>query len=133
MRKAINTYDIDGVIFMGWNMDGVHPAPDDILITGRSNQEMPETLEMLKEHNINNVVYFNPTPFEEKSRQDSGYHKANTIKKLIEKGEKINLHFEDDPIQADIIKAECPMINVVLLVHDLVEKENIRHRKNDKH
>lgn len=132
MKKPINTYDIDGVIFMGWDMDGVHPAENDILITGRSNQEMPETLEMLKEHGINNMVYFNPTPFEQKSREDSGRHKGRILNYLLSMGEKINLHFEDDPIQADIIKQLCPSVNVVLLVHDLVEKENIRHRRGDK-
>lgn len=126
----INSYDIDGVIFMGWNMDGVHPGPRDVLITGRSNQEMPETLEMLREKGINNVVYFNPTPFEKKSRQDSGHHKAKTLNYLLSMGEDIKIHWEDDPIQADIIKQNCPTINVVLLVHDLVEKENIRHRRN---
>jgi hypothetical protein len=41
-------------------------------------------------------------------------------------GVKIGLHFEDDPIQADIIEKETP-IKVVRIVHDLVEKENVWH------
>jgi hypothetical protein len=42
-------------------------------------------------------------------------------------GIHIGLHFEDDPIQADIIERECPHVKVVRIVHDLVEKENVWH------
>ena len=122
-----NTFDIDGVIFMGWDMDGVYPGPRDIIITGRSNQEMPETLQMLNEKGIQNVVYFNPLPYDQKTRASSGEHKAKTINMLLAKGEDIKIHFEDDSIQADIIAEQCPTVKVVLLQHDLITKENTRH------
>jgi hypothetical protein len=124
-----NVFDIDGVIFMGWDKDGVYPGPKDIIITGRSNQEMPETLQMLREKGIHNMVYFNPLPFDQKTRKSSGEHKAKIINYLLSMNENIKIAFEDDPIQADIIKEKCPIVNVVLLVHDLVEKENARHVK----
>jgi hypothetical protein len=76
-------------------------------------------------------TYANHVVFDQKTRQTSGEHKARTIRRLIELGSKINIHFEDDPIQADIIRQACPEIAVVLLQHDLVEKENVRHVKDE--
>ena len=122
----INTFDIDGVIFMD-EYDGVYPGPNDIIITGRSFEEFEETSAMLKSKGINNMVFMNPLPFDEKTRESSGEHKASTIAKLQQSGYKIGIHFEDDPIQAAVIKKNVPDVNVVLLQHDLVEKENVRH------
>ena len=34
--RVINSYDIDGVIYMGEGLDGLRPGPKDIVITGRS-------------------------------------------------------------------------------------------------
>lgn len=126
-NMKISTFDIDGVIFMGWDTGGVYPGPRDVLITGRSFEEILETLEMLKEKGIDNVVYFNPLPYEAKTRESSGEHKARTIKLLQEKGYIIQVHFDDDPIQTKIITKECPDVKVVLLKHNLIEKENTRH------
>jgi len=39
---------------------------------------------------------------------------------------KVGIHFEDDPIQAEVIKQHCSNVKVVLLEHDLVNKENVR-------
>lgn len=129
MSNSIATYDIDGVIFMGFDRPGLYPGAKDIIITGRSNQEMKETLEMLNEKGINNVVYFNPLPYEQKTRQTSGEHKAKTIRMLLDRGENIVQHVEDDEIQAAIIEQACPEIVVIRVVHDLVNKENQRHIK----
>lgn len=126
MSKKINTFDIDGVINMGVH-DGVYPGPNDIIITGRSVEEIPETEKMLRFKGIKNEVYYNPLPFDEKTRESSGKHKGNTILLLEERGYIIGIHFEDDPIQAEEIRKIVPHINVVLLQHDLVEKENVRH------
>jgi CDP-glycerol glycerophosphotransferase (TagB/SpsB family) len=41
-------------------------------------------------------------------------------------GYRFGCHFEDDPIQAEEIKKIMPHINIVMLQHDLVEKENVR-------
>lgn len=131
--NSINTFDIDGVIFMGFDKGGVYPGPRDVIITGRSNQEIKETLDMLNEKNINNVVYFNPLPYDQKTRETSGEHKARIIRKLINDGSVVSIHFDDDPIQADIIRRAIPEIEVVLLQHDLVEKENVRHVKDENH
>lgn len=124
--KTINTFDIDGVIFMGIH-DGVYPGKNDIIITGRSFQEKPETELMLKNKGITNKVIYNELPFSNKSRSSSGYHKAEAIKSLQEQGFSIGIHFEDDPIQAAVIRSMCDNVHVVLLQHELVEKENVRH------
>ena len=76
--KIINSFDIDGVIFMD-KYDGVYPGDRDVIITGRSNEERSETEAMLKSKNITNELYLNPTPFESKSRKDSGRHKGRTL------------------------------------------------------
>jgi hypothetical protein len=123
----INSFDIDGVIYMG-EFGGVYPGPSDIIITGRSFEEELATLQMLKKKGINNEVFFNPIPFDQKSRESSGKHKANILNDLrLFKGIKVGIHFEDDPIQAAVIREDAPHVQVVLLQHDLVEKENIWH------
>lgn len=122
----INTYDIDGVLFMG-EYEGVRPGPHDHIITGRSYEERPETEKFLTSKGITNTLHMNPLPYEQKTRESSGYHKANIIGKLKDHGFKVGIHFEDDPIQADVIKRLHPDVQIVLLQHDLVTKENVRH------
>tara|TARA_B100000035_G_C20822903_1_gene475068 strand:+ start:242 stop:691 length:450 start_codon:yes stop_codon:yes gene_type:complete len=126
----INSFDIDGVIYMG-KYGGVFPGPHDIIITGRSKEEEPETSAMLLSKGISNKVYMNPTAFDNKSREDSGRHKGRTLFYLEEIGMRFGIHFEDDPVQAEIIRKMMPHINVVLLQHELVEKENVRHVWNN--
>jgi hypothetical protein len=123
----MNSFDIDGVIYIRKDLMGVRPGPDDIIITGRSFEEQLETDEMLIGAGIDNLVFYNPLPFNEKSRQSSGQHKANVLNKLLEEGHDIQIHFEDDPIQIEEIKKLCPWINIVHLDHDLTYKENMRH------
>lgn len=125
MNKVINTFDIDGVIYMGKNFTGVFPGPDDIIITGRSFEESNITLEMLYSRNIHNQVYFNPAPFEKKTRKSSGQHKANIISMLLSYDYNIGIHFEDDPVQIKEIKKVLPKLNIVYLKHNLVNKENV--------
>lgn len=126
-QKNINTFDCDGVIFINEEVGGVHPGPYDIIITGRSFEEVPETREMLRNRSIYNRVFFNRVKFDDKTRKGSGLHKAETIKRLQKLGYSIGAHFEDDEIQAEIIRKHCPDITVVMLVHSLTNKENVRH------
>lgn len=126
-RNNLNTFDIDGVIFINDTIGGVHPGPYDIIITGRSFEEVPETREMLRSRGIYNRVFFNRCKFDDKTRESSGFHKAETLNRLQKLGYKIGVHFEDDEIQADIIRKNCPDITVVMVVHNLTNKENVRH------
>lgn len=123
----MNSFDIDGVITVG-----IYPGPCDVIITGRSFEEAPETIAMLRSKGIQNEVYFNPRPFSEKSRLSSGEHKKATLERLALKlGDRI-IHFEDDDIQADVIKTiPDSMVYVVRVVHELTEKENVRHEWNE--
>ena len=121
-----NSFDIDGVIFMD-KFNGVYPGSNDVIITGRSKEERTETEVMLKSKGITNKVYYNKLPFNKKTRESSGHHKAQTLLYLEKMGMRFGIHYEDDPVQAAIIKKMMPHINVVLLQHDLVEKENVRH------
>jgi hypothetical protein len=127
-HSPINSYDIDGVIFINNSIEGVYPGPNDIIITGRSFEEYVETISMLEKRNIFNKVFFNNLQFHEKTRESSGIHKAQVLNKLKNIGIKINCHFEDDPIQKNIIEHNCgSWLNVIHLDHNLTEKENVRH------
>ena len=118
----MNCFDCDGVITIG-----IRPAKDDIIITGRSFEEKPETEKFFKEQGITNKVYFNPLGFDQKTRESSAEHKAKTLNRLRDEGIDIDIMFEDDPIQWKIVEEKCPWIKVVHIVHNLTEKENVRH------
>ena len=120
-QPEINTFDIDGVIYFGEGVPGVFPSSNDVLITGRSFEEKDETMKMLESRGIRNRVIFSKIPLALKTREISGYHKALTLLEL-RKDFKVNIHFEDDPVQKAIIEAMCPDVNVVHLVHELTKK-----------
>jgi hypothetical protein len=120
-KPTINSYDLDGVVSVG-----ITPREEDIIVTGRSFEEAPETYRYLHSRGIYNAVFFQPCCFENKTRSGSGTHKAAVLKKLLENGITVDRHFEDDEIQKQAIEAMLD-IPVVLLVHELTEKENIRH------
>jgi hypothetical protein len=120
--NSFNSFDIDGVIFVGPRATGVFPGPQDIIITGRSYEEAPETLKMLRSRGIVNQVFFNPLSKLEKTRSSSGEWKAKVLTGLLNAGCCINIHFEDDPVQIEKIQFLEPRISVVYMVHDLTEK-----------
>lgn len=123
----INTYDIDGVIYLGPTLRGVYPGEGDHIVTGRSVDESEYTLEMLQDRGIFNVVHFNPLPFDQKTRESSGIHKARTIQKLIRQGYEHGVHFEDDPVQIEAMKKILPDIVIVHVASNLVDLENKWH------
>lgn len=121
---------------MGPDFGGVYPGPNDVIITGRSYEEKSYTDKMLTSKGINNIVYYNPLKFSRKTRESSGYHKAKIISGFNSGAygnimrDEIVLHFEDDPIQAEIIRT-IANVQVVLLEHNLIEKENVWHGEED--
>ena len=120
------SFDIDGVIFMG-GYPGIFPGKDDIIVTGRSFEEYPETIAMLQSKGIFTIPYFSLLSFKKKTRRASGIHKGQVLRRLNENGYNIGIHYEDDTIQAREIKKVVPNIEIVLLKHSLVEKENKRY------
>ena len=122
----IQSFDIDGVIFINQDIPGLTPKENDVIITGRSFEEEEETLKMLRDKGINNKVFFNPLRFKDKTRESSGIHKANTIFRLNADGYDIGVHYEDDEIQIREIKIRND-VEVIHIHHNLSEKENIRH------
>jgi len=123
----INSYDIDGVIYLGKYLNGLKPDKNDIIVTGRSYEEKPETEAMLHSKDIDNLVFYNPLEWENKTRESSGEHKANTLNYLKRHGMEIGIHFEDDDVQASIIENLCPWLKVVRIHTPFIEKENVRH------
>lgn len=122
-RQSINSYDLDGVISIG-----LTPRPEDLIITGRSFEEAPETYKYLHKRGIYNAVYFSPVVFENKTRKKSGIHKATILEYLINAKNDIAVHFEDDEVQKAEIE-KVVNIPIVHIVHDLTEKENVRHKE----
>jgi len=120
----INSFDIDGVIYMGEGRTGVRPHPNDIIITGRSITQLEETQAQLKKFGIYNQVFYNPLNRNDPkySRVESGRWKAKVLT-LIKKSYIVNIHFEDDPVQINEIKKVHPDLTIVHLDHSgLVEK-----------
>ena len=125
--SKINTFDLDGVVYLGPTLRGVYPGEQDHIVTGRSVDEMEYTLEMLHSRGIFNVVHFNPLPFDQKTRESSGRHKAFIIQKLKSQGYEHGVHFEDDPVQIQVIKSIIPDITIVHCQSNLVDLENTWH------
>jgi len=125
----IASYDIDGVIFLGFDFPWITPRKMDIIITGRSFEEERETNDMLLSRGILNKVFFNPLKFDSKTRESSGIHKAKTIEEFNKSQNEfvISVHFDDDPIQISVIKERLTELEVVEIRHSLVDKENVRH------
>jgi hypothetical protein len=122
LPAVINSFDIDGVIYMGEGRTGVFPSTEDIIVTGRSYEEAPQTLKMLRSRGINNQVFFNPLPERDKTRLSSGEWKAKVLEGLLNKGCNIGIHFEDDPVQIDVLRKLEPRLKIVHLQHQLTKK-----------
>ena len=127
----VNGFDIDGVIHLGDGVCGIRPGPQDVIITGRSQQEEAETLAFLRRNGINNTVFFNQVPSERKTRVSSGQHKAKTIVDLSKLGIQVDYFYEDDEIQAQEIRkaidANYLDTKVIFVNNPFVGKENRRH------
>lgn len=118
----MNGFDIDGVIYFGDYRLGVVPAFNDVIISGRSFEESDETFAFLKRFGIHNRVFLNTVPKANKTRETSGEHKARILNMLRDKGEVVDIFFEDDPVQAAVIREKASWVNVVMVVHELTEK-----------
>jgi hypothetical protein len=121
---GIFAYDFDGVVSIG-----ISPRfSDDIIITGRCQEEAPYVFEQLAKMGITTNVYFNQMTLAERgnhtvqARTYSGLHKARTITKLKDEGIIIDRFFEDDPVQKAIIEEHHPGLDIVHIVSNLVEK-----------
>lgn len=126
--KKINGFDCDGVLTIG-----IRPAEDDVILTGRSFEEIEETKWFLSSLGLKNQVFYNPVKFEDKTRTTSGIHKGLTIWDLFCTGVEIAVFFEDDPLQIKEIKKLLKRFslktNVVWVNHGgIVELENVRHQ-----
>lgn len=120
----IFAYDFDGVVSIG-----IRPRySDDVIITGRCQEEAPYVFQKLEELGISANVYFNPMTLAERgnhtveARIFSGKHKAKTIRDLADIGIFVERFFDDDDVQIAVIKQEHPTLDIVHIVSNLVEK-----------
>jgi hypothetical protein len=124
MTQKIFAYDFDGVVSIG-----IRPRwSDDVIITGRCQEEAPYVFAKLAEMGITTNVYFNQMTLAErgdhtlKSRIFSGKHKAKTISDFKKNGIEVVRFFEDDEVQIAAIKQEHPDLDIVHIVSNLVQK-----------
>ena len=122
--KEVYGYDFDGVISIG-----ITPrSSEDVIITGRCIDEADYVRATLLARGITNKVYFNPMTLRERgnhtkqARRYSGSHKAKTISELKKEGIYVTRFFEDDELQALIIKNAHSDIELVYIDSNLVEK-----------
>lgn len=119
---TINAFDYDGVVSLG-----ITPGPNDVIISGRCFDEAPEINKKLRERGIFNAIYFNPISYElrgdhtEACRKISGHHKVAIVCMLKINGITVKNFFEDDNIQAKIIKKVHKDVNIVMVTSNLVE------------
>lgn len=101
-------FDIDGVITAG-----VHPYGEQTyIVTGRPHHDAKKTIEFLHELCIFNAVYFNPSHWRDITPESSGEWKAFMVYSL-----RIEEFFEDDPIQAEVIRRRNPNCIVHMVVN----------------
>ena len=98
----MNGYDLDGVV----TADHI-PDYGDVIVTGRSFEEGPETNLLLRDLDIYCPIYYNPVCFQDKTLYNSGWWKARVIRYL-----NLSSFYEDDERQVQIIVEE-------LMAHDV--------------
>ena len=129
--RVLRSFDLDGVIFLDGFICLTPTSYEDIIVTGRSYEEAPDTIAWLRDNGITNQVFFNPTKFNDKTRVDSGKHKARILTEFLKKGYDRIIHFDDDIHQINVIKSICPKEIIVVQVNTngLIELENVESSK----
>lgn len=118
----IYAYDFDGVVSIGIKPMNV----DDLIITGRCQEEAEYVLSVLKKNGIENHVVFNQMLLSDRgtntidSRIYSGKHKAKSIEHLFAEGVIVKRFFDDDPVQIEIMRNFHPEIEYVQINSTLV-------------
>ena len=118
-------YDYDGVVSIG-----ISPSNwKDVIITGRCKDDNNEKIRQgIIDRSIYNTIYFKPMLLKDcpshtlESRISSGKHKANTILELRKQDINVVRFFEDDELQKEIIKAEIPDLEIIMVISNLVTK-----------
>lgn len=109
---GILVFDFDGVVSVGI----CPPKKDAVIITGRGFDECDIVYEhLLRRCGYLVPVYFNPHTISfGRTRENSAVHKANIISFFISVGHSIDVIFEDDQWQIEVMKgklgATCPKI-----------------------
>ena len=99
-EKKLVGYDIDGVL-----TDGVIPEERYVVISGRTFAEYDETCKRLAQ----NVPLYIRGSGKYGDRLDAGNFKAKMINHL-----GVVKYYEDDQVQANIIKNSCPACELIL-------------------
>lgn len=101
-------YDIDGVLSTGKFM----PTAEDVILSARGYDSYQRTIEHLKSWGITEYKYIFLAPYKHEwiSGKDwiGGAFKAEIINRI-----GITEFYEDNPMQIDVIKNNCPNCNVI--------------------
>lgn len=114
-KSHINSYDFDGTLTTGLFSPVVGV---DIVLTGRTFNESEYVHTRLEEMGIGKIaVFFNYLHIDirgdhsESARRKSALHKVDVLTKLS--ANHSVTHFEDDPIQIEVIRGMLPYIEIV--------------------
>lgn len=92
---------------IGWDFNGVvdtgrfQVSPDDVIITG--NTYHPDIIDYLHQHGIKARVYFPPDVRMAQNRNAVAVWKSEMIRRI-----GVTTFYEDDSLQAQIIRDSCP-------------------------
>ena len=101
--RSLNGYDIDGVL-----LEGIKPKKPYVVISGRRTDWWKKTV---REIGTNAPIYLRPITFGKRyDATMSGMWKAIMITMF-----KVKKFYEDDDIQAGVIKDYCPDCKVVMV------------------
>lgn len=119
-KPHINSFDFDGTLTTGrfTPIVGV-----DVVVTGRCFNESKYVNDKLTELGADGIaVFFNTLHLNvrgdktESARIKSAIHKVEVLTKLL--ANNTVTHYEDDPIQIEIIKGMLPLIEVVEVTNE---------------
>ena len=99
-------FDFNGVI----DTERFTIESGDSIVTGNTINMSEPVLTWLTKHGISCPVFFNPDIKQAYDREAAGKWKASILAKS-----EVNDFYEDDPIQAAIIRNECPNLTVVFV------------------
>lgn len=102
----MRSFDLDGVVTAG-----CMPVVGDIIVTGRRDKYAVETKKQLAGLGVPDgvAVYLRP------SGADDDRVSAGEWKALVCQFAGVDEHWEDDPLQAEIIRRHDPHVHIVLV------------------
>lgn len=112
----LNGYDIDGVLLPYNGAEGLVPQEPYIIVSGRNYTQFYNTVNKLREKGIYGPILLRPSS-KVGDRVQSGEWKANVINFA-----GVTTFYEDEDLQAEIIRKECPNCKVIMVTEGRINE-----------